>query len=93
MVASCYVLIYWIDNQGLSLDSGDICPVSIVDRSIESATLGALTEGLSIMDLATVISTFLASVGADITAFLGGVSGLLSDRRLKSDVVMVDWSR
>jgi hypothetical protein len=45
------------------------------------------------MDLTTVISTFLTSVGTDITTFLGGVSALLSDRRLKSDVVMVDWSR
>ena len=93
MVASCYVLIYRINNQGLGLDSGDICLVSIVGRSTESANLGALTKGLSVMDLVTVISTFLASVGADITNFLGGVSSLLSDRRLKSDVVMVDWSR
>jgi len=50
-------------------------------------------KGLSIMGLAALISTFLTSVGADITTFLGGVSSLLSDRRLKSDVVMVDWSR
>jgi hypothetical protein len=52
-----------------------------------------LTKGLSIMGLTALISTFLTSVGADITTFLGGVSSLLSDRRLKSDVVMVDWSR
>jgi hypothetical protein len=52
-----------------------------------------MTKGLSIMGLAALISAFLTSVGADITTFLGGVSGLLSDRRLKSDVVMVDWSR
>jgi hypothetical protein len=58
-----------------------------------SVTLGALMKGLSIMGLAALISTFLTSVGADITTFLGGVSSLLSDRRLKSDVVMVDWSR
>ncbi len=45
------------------------------------------------MGLAALISTFLTSVGADITTFLGGVSSLVSDRRLKSDVVMVDWSR
>jgi hypothetical protein len=59
----------------------------------KSAALGALMKGLSIMGLAALISTFLTSVGADITTFLGGVSSLLSDRRLKSDVVMVDWSR
>lgn len=47
--------------------------------------------------ITTLVTNFLNTVGGNVTSFVTGVfasiGGLLSDRRLKSDVVAVSWSR
>lgn len=45
------------------------------------------------MGLLDSLGGLLGGLGSLVTGVLGGLGSLLSNRRLKSDVVAVDWSR